>query len=246
MADALTLDLPDFSQIAQELRNLPTPQCADPFGLLAALNGRPARKGTVEKQKLKFQPISRKLVTGWASKLAAWSAVQNYRGNGRSVRMVYNALRDLMKWSTGRCDPAGSVIARWAGYSPGTFWPTIRWMKERNIVAVIPCCSKVVSNDGRFFLQQETNVYVFLPPSQWRGYEKKPEPPPPDPETWGASPPLDEPAEPNPLDQAPHIEQLRAKLREAEEKLASDPTLVGQAALVRMYRDNLAALDPPD
>ena len=43
---------------------------------------------------------------------------------------------------------------------------------------------------GRFCLKQDTNAYAILPPSQWRGFIERKDPPPPSPDTWGATPPL--------------------------------------------------------
>jgi hypothetical protein len=44
--------------------------------------------------------------------------------------------------------------------------------------------------DGKFELKQLRNAYMLLPPSQWLCLTLPHEPPPPDPETWGATPPL--------------------------------------------------------
>lgn len=242
-----TLAFPSIAEMAAEMMALPPSRCTDPFAVMAALNGRPARRGSVEKRTLKFHPIPRKMVTGWGYKLAAWKVVGTYPGNGRAIMATFNALCDFTIWRTGRCDPAGTEIAKWARYSPSTFWSAIRWMKERNIVAVIPTFRKIVSEDGRFFPQQDTNVYVFLPPSQWRGYVARPEPPPPEPDTWGATPPLpDEQPAHGPLDQMGKTQKLRIKLREAEMALETEPDNVGAAALVRLYRNTLTGLDPPD
>lgn len=249
MADTLALDFPSLSEVVAELRSLPPTRCADPFGLMAALNDRPARRGTVEKRRLKFQPIPRKTVTAWAYKLAAWDVVRKYPGNGRAVRAIFNALRDLTDWKTGRLDPAGTVIAKWAGYKPATFWNVLKWMRAHNILAVIPCCRKIVADDGRFFLQQETNVYVFLPPSQWHGYVAK-EPPPPEPDTWGAAPKV-----PELIEQAKDAMEAGASVRErlalAEIELAalqasSDPDARQQVYYVQLRIDKLRAQIPPD
>ena len=38
--------------------------------------------------------------------------------------------------------------------------------------------------DGRFVLEQDTNAYAVLPPTQWQGYIPPPDVPPP--ASWGA------------------------------------------------------------
>jgi Group II intron, maturase-specific domain len=46
---------------------------------------------------------------------------------------------------------------------------------------------------GRFCLEQDTNAYGVLPPSQWAGFADPPDAPPPHPATWGATSPLPDP-----------------------------------------------------
>ncbi len=255
MADTLPLfaDLKGFvlQGIAAELLGLPPVERHPDSDVRRECRMVPAcRAGAVDKKKLLAkrhpQPVSRREVTGWAFKLAAWLPQLGLPSRGRAVRAIYDAMRSFMDWKTGRLDPAGSAIAEQACYSPSSFWVWKNWMVEHRIIAVIPTCRRLVLANGSFIIQQDTNVYVLLPPSQWKGYVAKPSPPPPpppDPDAWGAKPPMSE-AEAHP-DIAPAILKLRSKLHEAEARLITDPTNAGTAALIRLYRDNLAALDPP-
>jgi hypothetical protein len=43
---------------------------------------------------------------------------------------------------------------------------------------------------GQFEWVQDTNAYFFNPPSKWIGYRMPIEVPAPDPDTWGATPPV--------------------------------------------------------
>ena len=43
---------------------------------------------------------------------------------------------------------------------------------------------------GRFCLEQDTNAYGIVPPSQWLGFFDRTGAPPPHPSEWGAVPPL--------------------------------------------------------
>src|ERR1700760_2892292 len=44
--------------------------------------------------------------------------------------------------------------------------------------------------DGQFRLRQETNAYLLLPESYWRGWRPPQEPPAPAQGTWGDPPPV--------------------------------------------------------
>ena len=80
-------------------------------------------------------------------------------------------------------------------------------------------------------LEQETNAYAVLPPSQWRGYKEPPEPPPPAPGTWGDHPPL-----PSLLEQAAAERRDGGGMRTVIRILDSDPGDPLAAALARLGR----------
>ncbi len=218
------------------------PRNPDPFALVRDL-APPAKRGTHDKPRVLKQvqrrhalrPQRRKEVVQWSYKLASWVSTLRLPANGRAVKRIYSALIELMEWRSGRLDPAGRTIGRRADYSSQTtVWTWIGWLKERGILAVIPCCTRVVSPDGRFFLTQDTNVYVFQPPTHWRGYEP----------AARSSPKAAAEAQPM-QDAEGQLAQLRQKLAAAEDQLAAEPDNAGTAALVRFYREQLAAHSPP-
>jgi hypothetical protein len=78
-------------------------------------------------------------------------------------------------------------------------------------------------------LEQETNAYAVLPPTQWRGYQPPTEPAAPMPGTWG-----DHPALPSVMAQAVAERQHGGTLRQVIGILDSDPTDALAAALARL------------
>lgn len=89
--------------------------------------------------------------------------------------------------------------------------------------------------DGRFVLEQDTNAYAVLPPTQWRGYRPPTEPPAPWPEAWGATPPL-----PSQLDQAGAELRRGGDMRTVIGILDCDPPDSPAAALARLGRSMMA------
>jgi hypothetical protein len=85
--------------------------------------------------------------------------------------------------------------------------------------------------DGRFMLEQETNAYAILPDSQWRGYTPPPQPPTPQSDTWGATPPL-----PPLVAQAAAESAAGGSLRRIVGLLDSDPTDELAATLAQLGR----------
>jgi hypothetical protein len=67
-------------------------------------------------------------------------------------------------------------------------------LRDLGLLAWRRRCEEDRDEAGRFRLRQRTNAYAVLPPSQWQGY-RDPEPPPPEPGTWGDPPSLPDPIE---------------------------------------------------
>jgi hypothetical protein len=83
---------------------------------------------------------------------------------------------------------------------------------------------------GRFCLEQDTNAYGLIPPSQWLGFLDFPDAPPPHPSTWGATPPL-----PSVIDQA--VEEMQhGATRTAQAILEADPQDELAAAFASLRR----------
>ena len=106
----------------------------------------------------------------------------------------------------------------------------LRRLKELGILNWVRRCAEKWK-DGRFVLEQETNAYAVLPPSQWRGYKEPPEPPPPAPGTWGDHPPL-----PSQIEQAVTEQQEGGGRGTVVQILDSDPGDQLAVALARLGR----------
>ena len=153
-----------------------------------------ARHGTVEKSSLKHQSISRNILNKWFFLFKKVSCLNRIGpASGRALRPVFRALSGFINWRTGLCDPSWRTIARLSRYSRTTVWKALKCLKEHRVIHVISCHVTVNDNKGTFsHLEQDTNVYRFLPPSEWKLRGVLPEPPPPLPKTWGAAETVDD------------------------------------------------------
>ena len=114
-----------------------------------------------------------------------------------ALQVLHALIFDFLNYASGRLDPSYAAIARKANVCERTVAQRAH-SGSRSLASSIGCAAAPRAwQDGRFVLEQETNAYAVLPPSQWRGYKEPPEPPPPAPGTWGDHPPL-----PSVLDQA--------------------------------------------
>ena len=107
--------------------------------------------------------------------------------NGLAVLHAF--LFDFIHYATGRLMPSHATIARKAGISERSVRRGLVALKSAGIVNWLRRCIESVV-DGRFTLQQDTNAYAVLPPSQWHGYRAPPPAPASAAGTWGDHPPL--------------------------------------------------------
>jgi hypothetical protein len=108
-----------------------------------------------------------------------------YRGRN-NVLAVFEALMEIMHFDTGECFPAYDTIGVKAGVSDTTVWRAIRWLKAHGFIWWHRRY-KAIEGQGFFEVFQDSNAYVFLPPSHWRGYRDAP---PPHPDTWCKTEPM--------------------------------------------------------
>lgn len=200
----------------------------------------PVHAGSVAKASVRFVPLSRKQVIKWYYQAEAWAPDWNAPGGGRAALAVLRALIfKFMNWRTGRLDPSYVGIAAKAGYKRSTVHTALRYLQSLGLVDWVRCCETSAGEDGRFELRQQTNAYILIPPSQWRGYrDPRPAPPTPEPATWGATPPLPEVVEAVKAATAAGA-SIREKLALAEQ---DDSPLM--TILARHLRRQLS--DPPD
>jgi hypothetical protein len=112
---------------------------------------------------------------------------------GRNGLAVLHAmLFDFINYNSGRLEPSYAKIAEKACISVRSVHRGLVALKAAGVLHWVRRCYAVRDNSsGRIVLEQDTNAYAVLPPSQWRGFFEQPEPPAPQPGTWGDHPPLD-------------------------------------------------------
>lgn len=109
---------------------------------------------------------------------------------GRMGILVLHALLfDFLNYRTGRLDPSYAALAHKACVSVRSVARAVASLRAAGVLHWVRRCGGRML-DGHFTLEQETNAYGILPPSQWPGYRPAPEAPRPHGEAWGAAPPL--------------------------------------------------------
>ena len=188
------------------------------------------------RKEIKFQPMPKKIAT------RLWHRARDFDRQTRkkdrhggavghaALQVLHTLIFDFLNYTSGRLDPSQAAIARAANVCERTVRNALARLKALGILNWVRRCAESW-RDGKFCLEQETNAYAVLPPSQWRGYREPPEAPPPAPGTWGDHPPL-----------PPVIEQAAADIRHgcasrtALATLESDPGDQLAAALARLGR----------
>jgi hypothetical protein len=143
---------------------------------------------------VKFTPLPRKAAAKLYHRLRAFERQTRRPGrqdgavtrNGLAI--AHALLFDFLNFKTGQLDPAYEAIARAACISVRSVARGLQALKSAGVLHWIRRCGERKDENGRFWLEQESNAYAVLPPSQWRGYAARPEAPPPEPGTWGDHP----------------------------------------------------------
>lgn len=105
----------------------------------------------------------------WKALLETSPAILALPASGRAALAVYEGLLKLLNFKTGRLEVSLEVLTRYSrNYCRSTVAEGIRFLSEHNIISVVRRCVKRVIAGGRFVLQQVTNAYALLPPSQWK------------------------------------------------------------------------------
>lgn len=174
----------------------------------------PVWSGSTTKE-IKFQPLRKKQAT------RLWHRARDFDRQTRepghhggkvghaALQVLHTLIFDFLNYASGRLDPSHAAIARKANVCERTVRNALNRLRGLGILNWVRRCAESW-RDGKFCLEQETNAYAVLPDSQWRGYTSPPEPPAPDPATWGATPPLPS-----------VIEQAAAESRETGSLLAT-------------------------
>src|SRR3954467_3867744 len=145
---------------------------------------------------VKFMPLPKKRAVQIFHKARAFERQTRPPGKqdgalGRNGLAVLHALIfDFLNYATGRLDPAIETIARKACISVSSAKRGLTNLKQWSVLHWIRRAAETRDEKGRFCLEQDTNAYGLIPPTQWLGFRDSPEPPPPEPDIWGATPPL--------------------------------------------------------
>ena len=152
----------------------------------------PAWSGSY-RDEVRFAPMPKKQALKLYHQARAWNrqkSLGRYGGilGSAAMRVLECLIFDFLNFASGRLDPGYHAIARKTGLSRSTIATALARLKKLGILHWVRRPTADRDHTGRFVLRQETNAYAVLPASQWRGYAQ-PESPP-DPSTWGATPPL--------------------------------------------------------
>ena len=185
---------------------------------------------------IKWPKVVKEAVLAWYHKARSWNAAKEAAGRyggtlGSSCMRVLECLAfDFQNYRTGRLDPSYEGIAAKTGLGRSTVHLALARLKQ---LRIIHWQQRNAHHwrDGIFQLKQITNAYMLLPPSQWRGLDLPPEPPPPDPGTWGDHPPL-----PSVMEQALDDRQHGMSLKAALAVLEQDENETSALALARLFR----------
>lgn len=151
---------------------------------------------------------------------------------GRNGLAVLHALLfDFLNYTTGRLDPGYAAIARKACISVRSVARGLVNLKAAGVLNWLRRVDAIRDEQGRFRLEQDTNAYAVLPPSQWHGFHEPPPAPAPHPTEWGACPPL-----PDQITQAAEDLRQGAGRKTVLATLEADPADPLAAALARLGR----------
>jgi hypothetical protein len=194
-------------------------------------------------QKIKFTPLRKKKAVKLYHKARAFERQTRQPGRqdgalGRNGILVFHALIfDFLDYATGQLDPAIESIARKACISIASAKRGLAKLKLAGVLHWIRRAAETRDEQGRFCLEQDTNAYGLIEPSQWRGFDDN-EAPPPHPSTYGETPPL-----PPVIEQA--AEEMRYDARRtALAILETDPGDELAAALASLGRTLQEARKP--
>ena len=153
----------------------------------------PVWKGSARHQVRPPRPPSRKEAQRLYFRLEGYERQSRAHGRqdgavGRNGLAIARALLfGFLNYRTGQLDPSYETIARKACISIRSVARGLRALKEIGFLSWVRRCVEV-SRDGRYSLEQESNLYVINSASAWRGYTPPAEPPPPEAGTWGDHP----------------------------------------------------------
>lgn len=166
----------------------------DPAGLPASRSPYRCRKDSTTRP-VRFAPMTRPEAARLYQQAERMECATRRPGRqdgvvGRNGLAVLRAfLFGFLNHKTGQLDPSHAAIARKAAISVRSVIRGLKALKAAGLVNWLRRCTEAI-RDGRFSLEQDTNAYAVLPPSQWIGHHAMPPAPRPEAGTWGDHPPL--------------------------------------------------------
>ena len=180
----------------RKFQMLPVGQCLPGIGGSATRASWPVWSGSTT-ARVRFAPVSLKEARQLYRRAGDFEAQTRQAGRqdgtlGRNGMMILDALLfGFLNYRTGQLDPSYEAIASKARMSVRSVARGLQALYRAGVLHWQRRCSKQEDESGAFLLKQESNAYAVCPPSQWRGYQGKPEAPPPDAGTWGDHPPIE-------------------------------------------------------
>lgn len=145
---------------------------------------------------VKFHAVTRKQAFEIWNRAREWERETRKPGDrGGIIGFIGMRVLDALLWhfldrKTGRLDPSYEAIGRVAAVGRSALAEALQQLKRLGLIHWVRRCRKRFVG-GRFTLEQETNAYGILPPSQWLFFKpRRTAPPTPEPGTWGDHPPL--------------------------------------------------------
>ena len=169
---------------------------------------------------IKWPKVVKDAVVKWYHEARNWNALKHAAGRyggtlGSScLRVLQCLVFDCQNWRTGQLDPSYEHIAAKTGLGRSTVAEALRRLKQLGIV-FWKQRSEHHWHGGKFRLRQITNAYALLPPSQWHGFNARPDAPPPAAGTWGDHPPLPDTIE-QAIDDRKHGASIEAAVKVLE------------------------------
>src|SRR3954447_24638665 len=125
---------------------------------------------------VKFMPLKQKKAVKIFHKARAFERQTRPKGKqdgalGRNGLLVLHALIfDFLNYATGRLDPAIASIAKKAAISISSAKRGLANLKLAGVLHWLRRAAETHDGKGRFCLDQDTNAYGIVPPSQWLGF----------------------------------------------------------------------------
>lgn len=150
--------------------------------------------------KVKFIPYPKPKVVRWyhhgLKRLTLWETRRcALKANGRRTAahtaklVLHTLIFDFYNFRTGQLDPSYEAIAAKAAVGRATVARSLALLRRLGLIDWIRRCFGQIDAEGRYQLEQDTNAYRLVPPSEWS------EPaadatPIPEGEAWGSQPSL--------------------------------------------------------